>query len=115
MERGLSQMEHDSLTQAEQTFRQAMQLSPALKSNALLFRHIGQIQERTGRDHEALESYTLGLNLSPTTLGLLLDRASLYYRLGNEQRALSDYSAVLDLSPDHTEALFFRAHLYTRK
>lgn len=114
VDRGMAQLEHDSLTEAEASFRQAMLLSPALKSNALLFRHIGQIQERTGRSQEALESYSLGLNLSPTTLGLLLDRASLYYRLGNEPHAISDYTSVLDLNADHQEALFFRAYLYVR-
>lgn len=111
----MSQLEHDSLTEAEASFRQAMSISPALKSNALLFRHIGQIQERTGRDHEALESYTLGLNISPTTLGLLLDRASLYFRLGNDDHAIADYTSVLDYNADHTEALFFRAYLYSRR
>lgn len=115
VERGMSQLEHDSLPEAEASFRQAMAISPALKSNALLFRHIGQIQERQGHDHEALESYSLGLNISPTTLGLLLDRASLYFRLGNDERAITDYTSVLELNEDHTEALFFRAYLYSRK
>ena len=115
VERGLSQLEHDSLVQAEASFREAMMISPALKSNALLFRHIGQIQERTGRDHDALESYSLGLNIAPNTQDLLLDRASLYFRLGNDDRAIADYTSVLDNNADHPEALFFRAYLYSRR
>ncbi len=114
VELGMSQLEHDSLVEAETSFRKAMTVSPALKSNAILFRHIGQIQERTGREKDALESYTLGINLSPTTIGLLLDRASLYLRMGNDSHAIADYTSILDLNADHKDALFFRAYLYTK-
>ena len=55
----------------------------------------------------------MGINLSPTTLGILLDRGSLHLRMNNEAKALSDYNEVLKLSPEHTEALFFRAYIYT--
>lgn len=115
VQQGLAALETDSLQQAEQLFRKALQAEPAQKSNALLFGYIGQIQERTQRYDEALESYTLGINLSPRTMGLLLDRASLYMRLGREEKALVDYSDVLDLNPDHREALLFRAYIYVRQ
>lgn len=115
VQQGLDAMSADSLAQAEALFRKALEAEPAQKSNALLFGHIGRIQERQRRYDEALESYTLGINLSPHTMGLLLDRASLYMRLGREEKALTDYSDVLDLNPDHREALLFRAYIYVRQ
>lgn len=114
VQQGLAAMAADSLELAEHLLRQALKADPAQKSNALLFGHIGQIQQRQQRYEEALESYTLGINLSPHTMGLLLDRASLYMRLGREEKALVDYSDVLDLNPEHREALLFRAYIYSR-
>ncbi|MCM1108086.1 MAG: tetratricopeptide repeat protein [Clostridium sp.] len=105
----------DSLDRAETLLRQAMRIEPSQRSNALLFNHIGRIQERRGEYKDALESYTLGLNLSPHTLGLLLNRAALYMRLNRLERALADYSAVLDLNADHQEALLNRAYIYDRQ
>ncbi len=101
----------DSLQKAEKLFRSALQKEPALKSNALLYQYIGQIQERREEYEKALESYTMGINISPTTMGLLLCRASLHLGQGRNERALADYNAVLELNEDHTEALFFRAYI----
>lgn len=113
--RGLHLMEVDSLSAAEASFRQAMLQEPGQKSNALLYRHIGEIQECQGKMHEALESYTTGINLSPSTESLLMHRASLYLRLGNDEQAIADYGKILELSKDNKEALFFRAWLYAKR
>lgn len=110
---GLDAVATDSLLQAENYFRQALKKEPALKSNALLFHYIGQIQEKTGRDAEALESYQMGINLSPHTMGILLSRAALYMRTGVLDKALTDYCDVLDLNKDHRHALMMRAYIYT--
>lgn len=113
VKQGLDAISRDSLLQAEEYFRAALKKEPALKSNALLFNYIGQIQEKTGRDADALESYNLGINLSPHTMGILLNRAALYMRTGRKEKALTDYSDILDLNPDHRHALMMRAYIYT--
>ena len=105
----------DSLARAETLLRQAMQDSPSHKSNYLLFRYLGQIGERQGRDQQALEYYTSGLNLNTQNVELRLDRAALLYRMGNESRALSDYNDVLDIEPENMEALQMRAHIYANQ
>ena len=110
---GFDALADDSLIVAEKHFRAAMQLEPSHRSNYLLFRYIGQIQERQEWYKEALESYTSGLNLNPKSLELRLDRAALYYRMGNEGRALNDYSDVLDEQPENMEARLMRAHIYS--
>lgn len=112
VKQGLDAIACDSLLQAEEYFRAALKKEPAIKSNALLFNYIGQIQEKTGRDAEALESYNLGINLSPHTMGILLNRAALYMRTHRMEKALTDYSDVLDLNPNHRHALMMRAYIY---
>lgn len=111
--RGMDLLEKDSLLLAEDVFRQAMKTSPTNRSNGLLFRYIGQIQERTGRQKEALDSYTVGLNLAPTNAELMMDRATLNYRLGDYDRAVMDCTNALELNTQNVEALFLRAHIYS--
>lgn len=110
---GIEALGQDSLTKAESCFRDALKDSPSHHGNYLLFRYLGQIQERQGRTEEALTNYTAGLALNPRHTDLMLDRAALYFRLGNEQRALMDYTDALELAPDNKEALQMRAYIYS--
>ena len=41
VKQGLEQMQKDSLQQAEATFREALEVDPLMKSNALLYQYIG--------------------------------------------------------------------------
>ena len=115
VKRGLEQLQADSLLQAEATFREALDVDPLIKSNALLYQYIGNIQERRGEYQKALDSYKMGLNISSTIPSLLLCRAALYLRLDNQDKAMIDYTEVLNLDPDQTEALFYRAFLYSQQ
>ena len=114
VEKGMTLLEQDSLLQAESFFLQAIKAEPSSKSNSLIYNHVGQIQERTGRLQDALASYGNAIMLSPST-EFLLNRASLYIRLNNNDRAQQDYTTILDSQPDNQEALFFRAYIYTSK
>lgn len=105
----------DSVDRAEMLIKQALKAEPSLKANAILYEYLGKIAEQKLQYDRALEYYGLGLNVSPTTLSLLLSRASLYMRLDNLKRAQVDYDDVLDLNADHTEALFFRAYIRSRE
>ena len=72
----------DSLVQAEQLFRQALKMEPGNARNALLFSNLGTVQKRMGKTDEAIESYTMALNITPYSTALLLNRASLYLDMG---------------------------------
>ena len=63
--RAMNAVESDSLYQAETWFKKALQLEPANMRNALLFSNLGTVQRRMGKNQEALESYSLALNLTP--------------------------------------------------
>ena len=113
--RAMNAIERDSLLQAEAWFKKALQLEPANMRNALLFSNLGTVQRRMGKDKEALESYSLALNLTPYSVTMLLNRASLYLELDYLDKAYVDYCNVIDLDAKNQEALQFRAYIYMRR
>ena len=113
--RAMSAVEADSLYQAESLFKKALQKEPANLRNALLFSNLGTIQRRMGKNKEALESYSLALNLTPYSKTMLLNRASLYLEMDYLDKAYVDYCNVIDLDDKNQEALQFRAYIYMRR
>ena len=113
--RAMSAVEADSLYQAEPLFKKALQKEPANLRNALLFSNLGTIQRRMGKNKEALESYSLALNLTPYSKTMLLNRASLYLEMDYLDKAYVDYCNVIDLDAKNQEALQFRAYIYMRR
>lgn len=59
-------------------FEEALKLEPANMRNSMLFSNLGTVQHRLGKIDKAIESYTLGLNLAPYSVTILLNRAALY-------------------------------------
>ena len=113
--RAMNAVERDSLYQAEAWFKKALQKEPANMRNALLFSNLGTIQRRMGKNKEALESYSLALNLTPYSVTMLLNRASLYLDMDYLDKAYVDYCNVIDLEAKNQEALQFRAYIYMRR
>lgn len=113
--RAMDAVEKDSLYQAEVLFKKALKLDPANMRNALLFSNLGTIQRRMGKNKEALESYSLALNLTPYSVTMLLNRASLYLDMDYLDKAYLDYCTVIDLDAKNREALQFRAYIYMRR
>lgn len=111
-QKALAAIEADSLALAEQYIRQAVKLEPANVQNSMLLSNLGTIQRMQRRYEQALESYTLALNITPMSQPILMNRAILYLELGEEDKARVDYSLVLDVDPDREEALLMRAYIY---
>ena len=108
-------IETESLAKAEMFFKEALKLEPANIKNALLFSNLGTIQRRIGKKKEALEAYSLALNLTPYSITILLNRASLYLEMDMLDKAYLDYCNVIDLDAKNKEALQFRAYVYMRR
>lgn len=113
--RAMDAVEKDSLYQAENWFKEALKLEPANMRNALLFSNLGTVQRRMGKNKEALESYSLALNLTPYSITMLLNRASLYLEMDYLDKAYVDYCNVIDMDKGNKEALQFRAYIYMRR
>jgi Flp pilus assembly protein TadD len=57
-------------------------------------------------------AFKYGLQITPASEELLMDKASLNIQTGNDDLAMNDLNDILTLNPNHAEALFFRAYLY---
>ena len=90
-------------------------MEPGNARNALLFSNLGTVQKRMGKTDEAIESYTMALNITPYSTAMLLNRASLYLDKGLTDKAYLDYCNVIDLLPENQEARMFRAYIYMQR
>lgn len=105
----------DSLVQAEQLFRQALKMDPNNARNALLFSNLGTVLKRMGRTDEAIEAYTMALNITPYSTAMLLNRGTLYLDKGVDSKAYIDFCNVIDLIPENIEARLYRAYIYMQR
>ena len=115
VERAMSCTLNDSLVQAEQLFEQALKMDPKNARNSLLFSNLGTVQKRLGKTEEAIESYTMALNITPYATSILLNRGALYLDKGLLDKAYVDYCNVIDLLPENQEARLFRAYIYMQQ
>ncbi|MEG1546898.1 MAG: tetratricopeptide repeat protein, partial [Bacteroides sp.] len=67
-EQALTCIEKDSLPKAQELLKAALKLEPTNPRNALLLSNLGTVQRRMEKYEDAIESYTLALNLSATTV-----------------------------------------------
>ena len=115
VEEAMACAQRDSLARAEQLFREALRLDPKNARNALLFSNLGTVLKRQGKVEEAIEAYTMALNITPYATAILLNRAALYLEQGMEEKAYIDYCNVIDLIPEEKEARLFRAYIYMQR
>lgn len=115
VEEAMACVQKDSLARAELLFREALKLDPDNARNALLFSNLGTVLKRQGKTDEAIDAYTMALNITPYATAMLLNRAALYLEKGLTEKAYIDYCNVIDLIPEDKEARFFRAYIYMQR
>ena len=108
-------MEQDSLMQAEECFKKAIEVAPDSKQSAMLLANLGTVQRQRGKVRDAIETYTLALARSPLATPILMNRAIAYLTLGNDDKAYTDLCNVLDKNSNHIEALYYRAFICTNQ
>lgn len=112
VDRAVKAVEVDSLKQAVEALRHAVQVDPAHAHNVWLYTNMGTLQGALQQWNEAIESYTFALNVAPYHLPALLGRASAYMETGRLELARVDYALVLDKEPENEKALLMRAYIY---
>ena len=61
-----------------------------------------------GKNEDAIKSYTNALMITPRSVAILKNRASLYAAIDSLDKAVSDYSQVIALDGKESEALYER-------
>lgn len=88
-------MKRQKWDEAEKCIISALRLEPGNFSNALLFSNLGVVQTHQGKMEEALESFRLGLSVSPRSSVIRSNRARTYLHMGKYDEALEDLNATL--------------------
>lgn len=115
LDSALSISAQGKLQVAEEYYKKVLKLDPTNQMNSLVWGNLGSVQQRLDKIEDALQSYTMALNLEPSLTNVLLQRANLYLDKNDQAHALADYSAVLDKEPENAEALVNRAYLRMEK
>ncbi len=90
-------MKRERWEAAEQTIVKALRLEPANFTNSLLLSNLGVAQTNQGHYEEALESFRLGLTLSPRSSTLYNNRARTLLYLKRNKEALEDIEESLSM------------------
>lgn len=114
-DKAVAYFEMDSLDASEKLFQQALRLEPSNPRNALLFSNIGMIQQKKRKYDQAIQYYTYALNIAPTAVPILLNRATVQMELGETNKAYVDYCQVLDVDKENKEAFLMRAYIYAMR
>lgn len=96
---------------AEETILKALRLEPGNFSNSLLLSNLGIVQTNQGKLEEALESFRLGLSISPRSSVIRTNRARTLLQLGRYDEALTDLNETLSIDSIQEWPLQIRGRL----
>jgi tetratricopeptide (TPR) repeat protein len=87
----------------------AQEIKNDKKIQAGIFAQAAQARHLEGKLPQAIALLNTALQLSPSNLGFLVDRASVHAERGDYKAALSDLNVVLAKEPARIDALIFKA------
>lgn len=96
---------------AEQMILNALRLEPANRESYILLNNLGEVRMRENRLREAIESFSLGLNLAPRSVVLLTNRGAALMAADDRAGALADFDKALEADSSFMRALRLRGYL----
>lgn len=115
VEKSFECIENEDWLCAEDYIVKALKSEPANVQNSLLLSNLGTIQRYMGKNEDAIKSYTNALMITPRSVTILKNRASLYASIDSLDRAISDYSQVVALDINEEDAIYRRGLVYLQK
>ena len=115
VEKSFECIENEDWQCAEDYIVKALKSEPANVQNSLLLSNLGTIQRYMGKNEDAIKSYTNALMITPRSVTILKNRASLYASIDSLDRAISDYSQVVALDINEEDAIYRRGLVYLQK
>lgn len=105
---------HDWL-QAERYILLALKAEPANNNNSLLISNLATVQRNQKKYNEALKNYNLAITMTPKSVTLLKNRASLYLEIDSLDHAYMDYEKVSLLDLEDIESRYYHGLIALRK
>ncbi len=87
----------EDFAKAETAILQALKTEPANLNNSLLLSNLATLQRNEGRNSEALNNYSLALQMTPNATVLLSNRATLYLEMDSISQAYKDFEKIMSL------------------
>lgn len=100
-------IESQDWIKAEEFILKALKSEPANYNNSLLLSNLATIQRMQGRNDEAINNYSIALNITPNAVTLLNNRGALYLEMDSINLALSDFERVMDLDPNDIDSRYY--------
>ena len=101
--------------QAERYILLALKTEPANKNNSLLISNLATVQRNQKKYIEALKNYDLAISMTPKSVTLLKNRASLYLEIDSLSHAYMDYEKVTLLDREDMESRYYHGLIALRK
>lgn len=92
---------------AEKAIVNALRTDPANYNNSLLISNLATIQRIEGKNSEALNNYSLALEMTPNAVTLLNNRGSLYLDMDSIDSAKRDFEKVMRLDENDITSRFY--------
>lgn len=92
--------------EAASLLQNAIDLEPTNPGNILLLSNLGMVRYNLGLDSLAIESFNRALNMAPSSVTILANRAKVYTAMGHEQEAFDDYARIMVLDSTYITARY---------
>ena len=92
---------------AENSILNALKLEPSNYNNSLLLSNLATIQRMQGRYSEAVNNYTVALNITPNAVTLLNNRGVLYLEIDSIAKAKSDFVRAMELDEKDIQSKYY--------
>lgn len=104
-----AQIQRKDWLKAEQSILGALREEPANYNNSLLLSNLATLQRRQGRNKEAINNYSIALNMTPNAVTLLNNRGTLYFEVDSLKQAEQDFAKVIELDEHNIDARYYYA------
>ena len=100
--------------EAALTLQHAIASEPSNPGNIPLLSNLGMVHHYMGEDSIAIVTLTKAIDMAPSSVTILANRAKVYTAIGCEQEAFDDYAQIMELDSTYIQARFCHGLLALR-
>ena len=93
-------------SEAAKILQDAIKEEPDNPGNVLLLSNLGMVRYNLGLDSLAIDAFDQALDIAPSSVTIIANRAKVYAAMGLEQEAFNDYSRIMMLDSTYITARF---------